>query len=262
MNLVTLTQDNTVITTSKTVADYFGKNHKHVMRDIETLLSYVEDVGELNIRATSYTSLQNKVLPCYEMDRDAFTLLAMGFTGSKAMKFKMEYIRQFNQMEALLKQVHGLNLQEKVSDTQAKLQIQQLEEQMLVSRIQTRLQIAKMMNQSFDINEFLTNDKANLPTQTILDMKLAMGQEIATYGTLDLATNSVSHLLEVHGIDMTAKTFNEDYLVPNGLLDQSRTVTTKGKYFGTNAIQNSKTGDTAPRWFDCRFKELLNYLNI
>lgn len=51
---------------------------------------------------SEYTSVQNKRLPMYLMNRDGFTLLAMGFTGSKAMEWKLKYIQAFNAMERKL----------------------------------------------------------------------------------------------------------------------------------------------------------------
>lgn len=42
------------------------------------------------------------MLPCFEMDRDGFVLLAMGFDGDKALEWKIKYINAFNQMERML----------------------------------------------------------------------------------------------------------------------------------------------------------------
>lgn len=46
-----------------------------------------------------YLDDQKNLQPYYEMDKDFFTLLVMGFTGEKALKFKIDYINRFNQME-------------------------------------------------------------------------------------------------------------------------------------------------------------------
>lgn len=266
LDLVEMNQDNNITTTSKKVADTFGKDHRNVIRDIRKVLEQSGEFGKLNFELSTYTSDQNKVLPCYHMTKDGFTLLAMGYTTPKAMQFKIKYIEAFNKMESLLSTTSTamaqIKAKERLIEADTKAKIEEIELGALKVRIQGRLDIAKMMNQSFDINEFLTNDKASLPTHMIMDLKMAMGKEIATYGTLDLATNSLAHLLDVHGVDITAKKFNEVYLIPEGLLDTNRKVTSKGRYFGHNAIANSKTGETQPRWFDVRFPELLSYLNI
>ena len=53
---------------------------------------------------TTYLNEQNKEQPMYVMNRDGFTLLAMGFTGKKALQFKLDYIKAFNKMEKAVKE--------------------------------------------------------------------------------------------------------------------------------------------------------------
>lgn len=96
--LVTVT-DGKAKVSSKTVADAFGKIHRNVLRDISALECSAE-FRALNFEQSSYTSEQNKVLPCYEMTRDGFCFLAMGFTGQKAGEWKEKFIKAFNQLES------------------------------------------------------------------------------------------------------------------------------------------------------------------
>lgn len=68
--------------TSRDVAEYFEKRHDNVLRDIDALVAE----GVLNFEETPYVNAQNgQTYRCFEMDRDGFTLLAMGFTGPKAV---------------------------------------------------------------------------------------------------------------------------------------------------------------------------------
>ncbi|HZK02251.1 MAG TPA: Rha family transcriptional regulator [Anaerovoracaceae bacterium] len=89
------------------VAQFFEKEHKNVLRDIEKITEpnsgLSEKFARLNFELSSYRNLQNKKQPCYMMTRDGFTILAMGYTGKKAMKFKELYIRRFNEMEQFIK---------------------------------------------------------------------------------------------------------------------------------------------------------------
>lgn len=62
-----------------------------------------KEFRELNFELSSYRSEQNKKLPCYNMTRDGFTLLVMGYNGAKAMGYKEAYIRRFNEMEAFIR---------------------------------------------------------------------------------------------------------------------------------------------------------------
>lgn len=101
LDLVTLNKDNKPTTTSKVIADVFGKTHAHVMRDIQNL-EIPEDFGKSNFGLSSFHA-GTRDYPMYEMTRDGFTLLAMGFTGKKAMEWKIKFIDAFNTMEQALK---------------------------------------------------------------------------------------------------------------------------------------------------------------
>lgn len=87
--------------TSLDVAETFGKRHDHVLRDIREL-GCSEEFRLSNFGESCYKNDQNKDQPMFLMTRDGFTLLAMGYTGELAMKFKEAYIKQFNAMEAAL----------------------------------------------------------------------------------------------------------------------------------------------------------------
>lgn len=89
-------------TLSTQVAEYFGKNHQHVTRDIRNLIEKCPDLGVSNFGQTTYKDSQGKKQPCYRMDRKGFVLLAMGFTGEKALQFKIAYIDAFDRMEAII----------------------------------------------------------------------------------------------------------------------------------------------------------------
>lgn len=107
INLVMVGDDKKVITTSVMVSEYFGKRHCHVMRDIENLLESDQLRGQSNFGSSNYLNKQGKEQPMYTMDRTGFTLLAMGFTGKKALDFKIRYIQAFDSMEAELANQSG-----------------------------------------------------------------------------------------------------------------------------------------------------------
>ncbi len=90
--------------TSRDVAETFGKEHKHVLRDIakitEPKSGLSEEFIKTNFTTDRYQDTTGRKLPCYQMTRNGFTILVMGYTGELAMKFKEAYIQQFNSMEA------------------------------------------------------------------------------------------------------------------------------------------------------------------
>lgn len=91
-------------TTSLKVAELFGKEHARVVRDIRHIIEMMpEGEGLGGFAESHYLNKQGKKQPMFTLDRDAFTLTAMGYTGPKAMAFKLAYIRAFNCMEAQLK---------------------------------------------------------------------------------------------------------------------------------------------------------------
>lgn len=96
-----------LVTTSLKVAEKFEKRHDHVVRDIENLMTGLPKNGEAYFKRSSYKNEQNKqTYLMYEMNRDGFSLLAMGFTGEKALKWKLDYISAFNAMEDELKRIY------------------------------------------------------------------------------------------------------------------------------------------------------------
>ncbi|KMQ77384.1 hypothetical protein ABY58_14830 [Edwardsiella ictaluri] len=90
------------ITTSIAVAEFFGKQHKNVIQKIETLDCSPEFNG-LNFQPVKYTDAKGEKRPSYEMTKDGFVFLVMGFTGKRAAAFKEAYIAEFNRMEAQIR---------------------------------------------------------------------------------------------------------------------------------------------------------------
>lgn len=116
-NLVEI-RDNQVVVSSRQVAEYFGKEHRNILRDIEDIII---QGGMLNFEhtqmfhKTTYINEQNKQqYPMYLMNKDGFSLLVMGFTGKEALKWKIKYIEAFNDMEQYLKQLQVSNVDKKL----------------------------------------------------------------------------------------------------------------------------------------------------
>ena len=87
-----------VITSTVQIADYFGKRHSNVIR----ILMALNKMGVLKIEPTYYLDQQGKKQKYYELNRDQFLLVVLGFTGIKAVQFKADFIKLFNLYEAEL----------------------------------------------------------------------------------------------------------------------------------------------------------------
>lgn len=103
MNNLVVMNNHQAVTTSLKVAEVFEKNHRDVMEKIRNLTAENSAVKKMFVE-DNYLNNRNQQQPMYYMNRDGFTLLAMGFTGSKAMEFKLKYIDAFNQMENQIKE--------------------------------------------------------------------------------------------------------------------------------------------------------------
>lgn len=107
-DIILSTQNGEPVASSRDVAKRFEKRHDHVMRDIEEILKGLPKNGDTPMFFKSeYTHPQNhQKYPMYLMNRDGFSLLAMGFTGKEAVQWKLKYIEAFNQMEKQLAAQH------------------------------------------------------------------------------------------------------------------------------------------------------------
>lgn len=102
-----------ILTSSRDVAEKFRKRNPDVNRVIENLI--VQNCTVKNMfEKTTYISTRGREENEYLMDRDGFSLLVMGFTGKKALEWKLKYIDAFNKMEEKLKSSNIITDEEKL----------------------------------------------------------------------------------------------------------------------------------------------------
>ena len=103
--VVIINNVNDILTVSTTqIAEHFEKQHKDVIKATENLIkeTSAQNFANLFIEST-YLDKYGRAQKSYECTRDGFTLLAMGFTGKKALEWKLKYIKAFNKMEQTIK---------------------------------------------------------------------------------------------------------------------------------------------------------------
>lgn len=94
-------QNQEIKTDSLKVAEVFGKRHGDIIRALKNI-DCSNNFSERNFASAEYLDEQGKPRPMYEMTKDGFIFLAMGFTGAKAAQIKEAYIHAFNHMAEVL----------------------------------------------------------------------------------------------------------------------------------------------------------------
>ena len=111
-NLVEI-RNNQVVVSSRQVAKTFGREHKRVLRAVRLLLRSAQFGADVETSVQNWSNLffedkapdsYGRMQKIYLMNRDGFALLVMGFSGEKALLWKMKYIAAFNEMEAKLRE--------------------------------------------------------------------------------------------------------------------------------------------------------------
>ncbi|HEF9831799.1 TPA: Rha family transcriptional regulator [Campylobacter coli] len=96
-------KENKVFINSLGLAKVFNKNHRHILQTTKNQPQ--NDFTESNFILSTYKDKKGELRPCYNLTRDGFSLLVMGFTGEKAYKWKIEFIKAFNEMEKRLRNI-------------------------------------------------------------------------------------------------------------------------------------------------------------
>lgn len=152
-------KDGQILVSSVDVAENFEKKHKNVIQSIDNM-KIDDELRRLNFQPTSKTvampnggTREDKV---YYMTRDGFTLLVMGFTGYRAMEWKVKYIKAFNAMEAKLKEgaAREAALPEAKPDDSgeaARLRLREKQAELREREIETRLAELELRRRDYDI---------------------------------------------------------------------------------------------------------------
>lgn len=102
VEIAKINHEERTVVSSLDIAETFGKEHRRVLQDIREI-GCSEEFRLHNFVQSSYENSQGKQQPMFLVTRDGFVLLAMGYTGELAMRFKEAYIKQFNSMESALR---------------------------------------------------------------------------------------------------------------------------------------------------------------
>lgn len=187
MTDLVIIQNRQAVTSSLRVAESFEKEHRNVLRDIDSLKKDVLNFEQMFFE-TEIPDSYNRPRRAFLMNRDGFTLLAMGFTGKKALEFKLKYIEAFNRMEQQLKE---LNQPSYMIDDPIKRAEKWIEEQKEKQQLQTQNLLLEQK-----VNEL--QPKATYYDMVLQNKSLLPISKIAKdYGMSAIKMNKLLHKLGV-----------------------------------------------------------------
>jgi len=115
-------QESELKTTSLKIAEAFGKRHDHVIRDIKKIIEGIKNIDNApKFGLVEYEDAKGELRPLFDMDKDGFILVVMGYTGAKAMAIKVAYINAFNFMSKKLFPSNQCSLPEPPTITTAQI---------------------------------------------------------------------------------------------------------------------------------------------
>lgn len=167
MKELVLNSNGQPVTNSVLVAEKFGKQHRHVLNAVRSIISSAENSAQFFV-LSSYKDTSGKENPMYVMNRDGFTLLVMGFTGKEALQFKLEFINAFNQMEKQLKEQYNLS--------PAQMLLKQCE--IMVEHEKRLSTVEQKVNEVLAIQEEAQKDMLSLPLSTDAVPELSMRDKV------------------------------------------------------------------------------------
>lgn len=198
MNELIITNFNGVETIdSRLIAENIGKNHKELLRDIRTYCDYLDEsnndlIGERKIALTdffiesTYTTSQNKVMPCYLCTRKGCEMIANKMTGQKGTVFTAMYINAFHSMEQELKEP------KKVKST-SKQKEKELDVKMMNARVRMSNQLLKLANIST-----LSNDWKNILVSK--SAEVLTGEQLIPLPKVEEKTYTATEIGEMFGV--------------------------------------------------------------
>src|SRR3989337_1121497 len=262
-------------TTSRIIAEEFGKQHKNVLRDVENL-DCSKEFSRLNFEPSDYVDERGKIQPIYKVTKDGLMFLVMGFTGRKAAEIKEKFIAAFNWMAKEIDRLRTRPQEIELTDRNINRKILETrllrEEELLLQDKQDR-----QLSRRLKVLGALT-EKLNLSEHTKLGLYSSMAAEqgvdlkLLPAATQDRLKQTVTELLkDYETIIKHPREFNE-IMVDLGYLEvvQRKSASSKTGYadfkvlvgtgleYGVNAThKNAPENSSNPYYYTDTFSELL-----
>lgn len=248
-DLVFKGQNDQVITTSLKVAEVFGKRHNDVLKSIRNLTSAQNCAVLKMFETSSYVNEQGKEQPMFIMNRDGFTLLAMGFNGEKALDFKVKYIEAFNKMEETIKNGLIENARKDQNDFDDKKRFIEWSASFLGVNDAGKLMMARKLAADYGMDKYLPDyveSKGQLHSATYLLKKYGCNISASTFNICAHSAGLIKKM-ERKGKGNITKTW--------WALDEP------GKEFGEDLVSDKCPSQTQIHWYDDKFTQVLDNIH-
>ena len=104
LNKLVFIHNDVAVCDSLQVAEKFEKEHRNVLQSIDNLLIAENSAVKEMFKESTYKANNGQMYRKFYMNRDGFSVLTMGFTGQKALEWKLQYIDAFNRMESIIRE--------------------------------------------------------------------------------------------------------------------------------------------------------------
>jgi Rha family phage regulatory protein len=190
------TEAGVPVVNSRDLARVFDKQHQHVLRDIESVKEKISpELDRSWFRTVVSMDSYGREQPSVDLTRDGFTLLVMGWTGERAMAFKVAYIEAFNAMERTLsegKPVTSTELLQAIREIVAPLAIRFEGQDRAIDRIETRVDAIAEDVGSIKLKLFNTRRRITEPTKRDhVDANVLLGGRCPCCGENDVVVGNI-----------------------------------------------------------------------
>lgn len=233
--------DGRVTVSSRTVAENYGKLHKHVLAKIDGYIKKIPKLNGTNFRLVKYQDAKGEERREYEMDRQGFSILVNKFTGDKALEFTIKYAQAFEQMIEKIKNEHAIPFENQLAGT-----------------------------------KFIADDlRVNESSRILMYNKVCKANGVSTdflpNYTEEKVTKSATELLKQFNVGVATKKFNI-LLIDGGYLEEKtrpsskkggkdkkyKQLIDKGLEYGKNLISPHNQKEVQPHYYEDTFMELVN----
>lgn len=247
MSQLVFIENNQVVTDSLTIAEMFGKEHKNVLRDIQTQIEYAgNEFSQLNFEPSNYQT-RGKIYPKFNLTEEAFTLVVMSYNTRDAVQTKVKFIQEFKRMKEYIQKQF---VSPKNSTIEFEKQLLGVKYASEILRVDEPSKV-RMLEVAHKQHGVPTN---HLPKYVGEELKVSLTQLLKEHGVEISATKANARLIDLGILEVKERPSSK------GSTKQFKSLTKKGLYYGSNAISPRNSRETRPLYYPSKFKELLQVI--